>query len=487
MFPRLSGMTGTAWDARAEFFATYKVPSAVLATHRPMIRSERPDRHFQSQKQKLSAAATDIVTIHKTGAPVLVGGPSVEENEALRQELMRRGISDARIGFLSAAHDAYEARLIAQAGRPERITLATNMAGRGTDIILGGNPRESAEGRAPAGQAAAGAPEDNDPPAADHAALADQARRAGGLHVLLLQRQRSRRRDRQFIGRCARQGDPGVAMAFTCGEDELLAGFGAFAYGPEGEIAPRDQPRYEHLAMSRQDQNEIADQRARTTLAVLDGALSHQRKALYALRKAVLDVRVDWASLPWDQGELLIENAGRQIEPGEELVDFPLNWVATSVVARIGGPGLPDRADPGAFIDFVRTQFRSAKVGERYRASLRAREAQRGSFGAAVFAAVCDVVREALRPFGNRLAGEFCRIAALSCLDRCWAGLLLLSEERQQDLFFQIMGTRRAPADFEQRRFEDFLQHRAKVFDGFLDILLGGIPEIAPEAVLAPA
>lgn len=469
MFPRLSGMTGTAWDARAELHETYKMPSAVLATHKPLLRSERRDRHFQYQRQKLSAAAEEIVAIHKTGAPVLVGGPSVEENETLRQELLRRGVAEEHIGFLSAAHDAHEARLIAEAGRPGRITLATNMAGRGTDIILGGNaPRPVAKTgeQAPAHQGT----------------LAEEVRRTGGLHVLLLQRQRSRRRDRQFIGRCARQGDPGVAIAFTSAEDEHLARLGSFDYGPGGELKSHEQDHYDHRVRAQQDENEAIDQRTRTALAAFDGALSHQRRAMYALRKAVLDTRVDWTALPWHASELLVERATQPPEPGQELVDFPLNWIAASVVSRLTGTDLPDPSRPNEFMAYLRRRIPNSEVARRYADSQRAPASEQRSFNATVFDAVCSVVHDSLRPFGPTLAGEFCRIAALSCLDRCWSNLLLLAEQRREDVIFQFLGTRHAAADFARRRFEDFLRHRDEMFDGFLDCLLTGIPSVGPEA-----
>jgi len=361
------------------------------------------------------------------------------------------------------------------------------MAGRGTDIILGGNPVATpGSGATAANAATAGAGQMTTDSGQGQAAV-DYVRRAGGLHVVLLQRQRSSRRDRQFVGRCARQGDPGVAIAFTCAEDELLSRVCRFTYGPDGAMFPSERPRYAQLVQERQAENERADHQARSVLANLDRASSAQRKAIYAIRREILAKQVDWDALPWDSTELLVENTLKEDDPEAGIADFPLGWLAVAVVARLRGPGMPDREEePGAFAAFVGERLSSPQVGRRY---ARLREAaSAGSFFAVVLRAVLDDVRDSLGRFDIGLQGEFCRIAALSCIDKCWADLLSLSQERLQDLFYQSLGTRGPVLDFDTRRFADFVQHRNRLYDDFLGILLDGVPQIVrPDAVASRA
>jgi len=180
----LSGMTGTAADARDEIEAVYARPVVVIPTNRPVIRERWPTRVFRSTTAKFAAIVDSVVAQHAQGRPVLVGTRSIEASERLAERLDARGLPHR---VLNANFDKAEADLIAQAGQRGAITVATNMAGRGTDILLD-----------------------------------DRARQAGGLHVILSEPHASKRIDRQFIGRCGRQGDPGSTQTFASLEDEVL-------------------------------------------------------------------------------------------------------------------------------------------------------------------------------------------------------------------------------------------------------------------------
>jgi preprotein translocase subunit SecA len=186
-FRRLSGMTGTGLEAAGEFWHIYRLPVVRIPTHRPCVRVQWPDRTFATAEEKWQAIAVEIRRVHQTGRPVLVGTRSIEASEALARMLEAAGLS-ARV--LNAVRHREEAAIIALAGNPGAITLATNMAGRGTDIRL-------AEGVA---------------------AL-------GGLHVIATERHESSRIDRQLFGRAGRQGDAGSAQAFVSAEDEVLRRF----------------------------------------------------------------------------------------------------------------------------------------------------------------------------------------------------------------------------------------------------------------------
>ena len=187
LFRHISGMTGTAQEAAGEFWQIYSLPVLAIPTNRPCQRRDLPDRVFSTADEKWSAVADEIAAMHATGRPVLVGTRSVAASETLAETLRTRGLECA---VLNAERESEEAQIIAQAGQPDRITISTNMAGRGTDILLG-------EGVA---------------------AL-------GGLHVIATERHESRRIDRQLFGRAGRQGDDGSAQAFLSMEDELFRRF----------------------------------------------------------------------------------------------------------------------------------------------------------------------------------------------------------------------------------------------------------------------
>src|SRR3990167_4286396 len=190
-------MTGTAATEAEEFSKIYNLEVSAIPTHRPMIRKDLPDLIFKNEQQKFNALVRDIAEKHKMGQPVLVGTISIEKNELLSDALRRAGIPHE---VLNAKHHEKEAAIIAQAGRPGAVTVATNMAGRGVDIILGGNP-----------------------PSADEAG---RNREAGGLDVVGTERHESRGIDNQLRGRAGRQGDPGTTQFFLSLEDDIMRIFG---------------------------------------------------------------------------------------------------------------------------------------------------------------------------------------------------------------------------------------------------------------------
>ena len=187
LYRKLSGMTGTAREARGELWNTYQLPVVRIPTNKPIKRQELPHKVFPSIESKLDAIIADVEACHHAGRPVLVGTRNVATSQSLAKRLHAEGF---KINLLNALNDREEANIIAKAGEAGAITIATNMAGRGTDIAL-------AEGMA----------------------------QLGGLHVIATERHEAGRIDRQLFGRSGRQGDPGTAIAYFCCEDELLNRF----------------------------------------------------------------------------------------------------------------------------------------------------------------------------------------------------------------------------------------------------------------------
>ncbi|MGC5018343.1 preprotein translocase subunit SecA [Micromonospora sp. DT47] len=301
LYGKLSGMTGTAQTEASEFNKVYKVGVVTIPTHRPMVRLDRADVIYKTEKAKFNAVIEDIAERHQAGQPVLVGTVSVENSEILSQLLRRRGIPHS---VLNAKFHAKEAEIVAQAGRKGGVTVATNMAGRGTDILLGGNPEYLAanelhqRGLDPVEQADeyAKAMEEVLPTwkqACD--AEAEEVAAAGGLYVLGTERHESRRIDNQLRGRAGRQGDPGESRFYLSLQDELMKRFraGAVEAVMERFNIPEDVP-IESKMVTRQiksAQAQIEGQNAEIRKNVLkyDEVLNKQRQVVYGERRRVLN------------------------------------------------------------------------------------------------------------------------------------------------------------------------------------------------------
>ncbi|MFG3704012.1 preprotein translocase subunit SecA [Micromonospora sp. NPDC047670] len=301
LYEKLSGMTGTAQTEAGEFNKVYKVGVVTIPTHRPMVRQDRPDVIYKTEKAKFNAVVEDIAERHAVGQPVLVGTVSVENSEILSQLLRRRGIPHS---VLNAKFHAREAEIVAQAGRKGAVTVATNMAGRGTDILLGGNAEFLAanelrqRGLDPIEheEEYAKAMEEVLPKwkqACD--AEAEEVAAVGGLYVLGTERHESRRIDNQLRGRSGRQGDPGESRFYLSLQDELMKRFrsGAVEAVMDRFNIPEDVP-IESKMVTRQiksAQAQIEGQNAEIRKNVLkyDEVLNKQRQVIYAERLRVLN------------------------------------------------------------------------------------------------------------------------------------------------------------------------------------------------------
>ena len=262
MYEQVSGMTGTAATQADEFWKIYKLPVTVIRTNRPVIRKDSPDIVYADKQARNQALIGEVRRVHATGRPILVGTASVEESEDLSRRLQSAGVPHA---VLNARNDEAEAGIIAQAGALGAVTVSTNMAGRGTDILLGGNPPKDRE----------------------------KVVELGGLYVVGTTRHEARRIDNQLRGRAGRQGDPGTSRFFISLQDDLLVRFGI-----------GQNPDIDSVQRTAESQNlEI-----REMLWKYEGAVEHRRRLAYALRREIL-LSPGWslaALFPADEWEELV-------------------------------------------------------------------------------------------------------------------------------------------------------------------------------------
>ncbi len=310
MYDKLSGMTGTAKTQLTEFEATYKIGVLEIPTNRPMVRDDQQDLIYKSEDEKWNALADDIEERNREGQPILVGTVSIEKSERLSAVLQRRGIQH---NVLNAKNHEKEAQIVAQAGRRGAVTVATNMAGRGVDILLGGNPEYAAR------QEMAANEWDNDAYLlfameeeqrlayeADYAPIlsANRARTdaehdevigLGGLYVLGTERHESRRIDNQLRGRSGRQGDPGASLFYLSLEDDLMRMFASDRVGsimerlkwPEGEAI--EAKMVTKAVENAQRQIEELNYERRKNVLKYDEVMNGQRSVIYAERRKILE------------------------------------------------------------------------------------------------------------------------------------------------------------------------------------------------------
>ena len=324
MYSKLAGMTGTADTEAQEFASIYKLDVVVVPTHRPMVRKDHEDVVYRTKGEKWKAVVDEIEDCHKRGQPVLVGTIAIETSEMLSARLKNRGV---RHNVLNAKQHQREAEIVAQAGRLGAVTISTNMAGRGTDIVLGGNPGMTLKSRGLDPEA----PENKEELEKLTANCAEERERvvaAGGLHVLGTERHESRRIDNQLRGRSGRQGDPGSSRFYLSLEDDLLRIFGSDRISglmkrlgmQEGEAI---EARMLSGAIERaQRKVEVRNFDIRKHLLEYDDVMNKQRTSIYAWRTNVLasdDMRAEYEGLAHElAGEIVAVTFPAKAEPDVE-------------------------------------------------------------------------------------------------------------------------------------------------------------------------
>jgi preprotein translocase subunit SecA len=446
LYEKISGMTGTAMTEAAEFHQIYKLGVVPIPTNRGMQRIDQPDLVYKSELGKFHAAVSDIAERHRKGQPVLVGTVSVEKSEELSALLKKAGVPHE---VLNAKHHEREASIVARAGVKGAVTVATNMAGRGTDIMLGGNPEFMADfelqrrGLSPVDNAAeyeAAWPIEIEKQKAAIAKDHEEVIALGGLYVLGTERHESRRIDNQLRGRSGRQGDPGESRFYLSLQDELMRRFNsalverflAAAGLPEDE--PIESKMVSNAIRSAQTQVEAQNFEIRKNVLKYDDVMNRQRLVIYSERRLVLEGK--------DIGEQVQDFVGETVSAyvraataegfSEDwnLADlwtalklvYPISFTAEDLLNEIGGAGALD------------AEFLEERILEDARKAYSERESQLGT----------EVLRELERK------------VLLSVLDRRWREHLYEMDYLQEGIGLRAMAQRDPLVEYQREGYELF-------------------------------
>ncbi|WP_208029218.1 preprotein translocase subunit SecA [Rhabdothermincola sediminis] len=468
MYEKLAGMTGTAQSDAAELANTYELQVVPIPTHRPMIRIDQPDLIYKTEDAKFAAVVEDIVERHEIGQPVLVGTISVEKSEKLSRMLAKHGVPHE---VLNAKQHFREAEIIAQAGRLHAVTVATNMAGRGVDILLGGNPEglakrdvvaegldpESEEGRARIQELTAKyAPECK--------AEGDQVRELGGLYVLGTERHESRRIDNQLRGRSGRQGDPGESRFYLSLEDDLMRLFatGAMAW-VMGKALPDDVPIEAKMVTKaiERAQNTVEQRNAEIRKNVLkyDEVMNEQRKVIYKRRDQILDAA--------------------------DLRDEALEYLAEAVEGIIGTYCVSDYVeewDLDGLIPEIATFWPTKVTAEELRQLATTDDLYERLMGEAL---ACYEAREA--ELGVETMREVERQVMLRIIDQRWREHLYEMDYLQEGINLRAMGQKDPLVEWQREGFEMFGAMMQSIAQDFVKYVMHAQVSVAQQPQAEPA
>jgi preprotein translocase subunit SecA len=447
LYDKLAGMTGTAMTEANEFHQIYKLGVVPIPTNKPMIRGDESDVIYQTFQSKFEAVVEDIVERHRKGQPVLVGTTSVEKSEVLSVLLKRRGVPHE---VLNAKYHEREATIVAQSGRKGAVTVATNMAGRGTDIMLGGNPEFIADAELHhRGLSPVDTPEDYE--AAWPGAVAKAKREvaeeheevvaAGGLYVLGTERHESRRIDNQLRGRSGRQGDPGESRFYLSLEDDLMRMFNSdrVAAIMERLNIPADTP-VESKVVSRairsaQTQVEQQNFEIRKDVLKYDDVLNRQRQVIYGERRRVLE--------------------GADLH---EQVRGMIDEVAQAYVGVATGEGYPEEWD----LDKLWTAFRQLyPIGVSVEDVLEEAGGERSGLSTELLAEIIASDAQSAydkreQEFGAEIMRDVERKVVLSVLDRKWREHLYEMDYLREGIGLRAMAQRDPLIEYQREGYDMF-------------------------------
>ena len=479
LYEKLSGMTGTALTEDAEFRQIYKLPVQPIPPNRPVIRDDRDDLVYRTIDIKFNAVVEDVIARHAQGQPVLVGTVSIESSEKLSGLLTRRGIKHE---VLNAKHHEREAAIVAQAGRLGAVTIATNMAGRGTDILLGGNPDFLSldilrdHGIDPASE------DTTDEQRAEALAQAkkicseekEKVRAAGGLCVIGTERHESRRIDNQLRGRSGRQGDPGCTQFYLSLEDDLMRKFGGDKMASIGDLMqrmnmPDDMPIQAKLVSKSVEsaQRKVEDMNfaARKHVLEYDDVMNKQRQVIYAERNLILD--------------------GKDIsEHVEEVLEDTVSRRAVSFI--------PDNVDPAEWdVDGLVSWLEQLTGKEEIDAAALIASGEADESRDAVVAWVKDAYEQKAQALGPELTRVLERQVMLRVIDTRWMNYLQEMDYLKAGIGLRGYGQRDPLVEYKEEAYAAFGLLVDTMYEDFLRtvlrIELAQAPGTAPAAPQAPS
>ena len=450
MYDKLSGMTGTADTEAVEFDNIYNLEVLVIPTNRDLIRLENPDMIYRTEPEKWNAVVEEIAEAQEQGQPVLVGTISIENSEKLSVLLKRKGV---RHVVLNAKYHEREAEIVAQAGRIGSVTIATNMAGRGTDILLGGNPeflaRRAVEEEglkvgetAPEVYAAAYEPALQDAVArcgVEH----DEVVALGGLYILGTERHESRRIDNQLRGRAGRQGDPGASRFFLCLDDDLMRIFAgdklksAMARLGMEEGVPIESPMVSRAIERAQKQVEQRNFDTRKHLLEYDDVNNKQRTEIYGLRQGLLEGR--------EQKEYILQKA-------REILDY-------LVEEHLGAHENPKDWD----LEGLQKQLLHFYNFEPEQAELRLADLRLDEIGDALWSKLLeryDAKEEKVTP---ELMRQYERHIVLQIIDAAWKDHLLAMDHLKEGIGLRAYGQKNPLVEYKRESFDMFGQMQERI------------------------
>jgi len=449
MYKKLSGMTGTADTEASEFAQIYNLDVTVIPTNQPMIRDDRADLVYRSADEKWTAVVEEIRDCHQRGQPVLVGTVSIEKSEMLSKLLSK----PPRVPHvvLNAKFHEREASIVAQAGRKGAVTIATNMAGRGTDIVLGGNNE---------GLARSEADPETEPEAyaaalqryeASCVAEREEVLAAGGLHILGTERHESRRIDNQLRGRSGRQGDPGSSRFYLSLEDDLMRIFGSDRIkGIMGRLGMEEGEPIEHTMVSKaikraQEQVEGRNFDTRKHLLEYDDVMNKQREAIYKLRRDILEGREGRDYVMDLATDIVSSLVDAHCPEKDDPADWDMSGLRTELLAyfNLGGQDLP------ADLDHLGLDDLKERLGETVEGRYAEKESRHDP----------EVIR------------SFERAIMLHGVDVAWKDHLLALDHLKEGIGLRGYGQRDPLQEYKKESFELFEAMRERVENDIIERL----------------
>jgi preprotein translocase subunit SecA len=440
MYEKLAGMTGTAETEETEFYQIYKLEVAVIPTNREVVRDDRHDLVYKTRREKYNAIVEETRRLHTLGFPVLIGTTSVDASETLSKLFLRAGLQH---NVLNAKYHQREAEIVANAGQPGAITIATNMAGRGTDIKLG-----------------AGVTEAKPSVVKDLDGKDVQVEEVGGLHIIGSERHESRRIDRQLRGRAGRQGDPGASQFFLSLEDDLMRLFGSERIArlmdrmgaQEGEVLTH--PLITRSIEQAQKRVELQNFQSRKRLLEYDDVMNQQREVIYSLRAFALE---GGEELKGEALKMVEKALGRRVETvlaeyeTVEEWDFDLLRQELLIHYMIQ---LDSLANP----DLRPTDLLAAQT--------QAIEAGRAAFDAKLVS--LDQVRDEQGGYGDRLL----RYVMLNVLDEKWKDHLYDLDQLRNAIHYRSWGQKDPLLEYKQEAYTMFVDLMNDIAETFTDRFL---------------